>query len=187
MVARGWPSTLPTRNDVAMADLEILLAETERDLDAVRRLFHSFLGWHRERHTEDLALIDAYFDDEAWERELAVLPGVYVPPDGALLIAREADVALGCVGLKRLDGDSCEMKRMFVAPMARGGGVGRALADEVIARARAAGYRQMFLDTSVRQTEAIALYRDLGFEEVGPYDEVPEKLLGWLAFYRLDL
>jgi putative acetyltransferase len=170
-----------------MADLEILLAETERDLDAVRRLFHSFLGWHRERHTEDLALIDAYFDDEAWERELAALPGVYDPPDGALLIAREADVALGCVGLKRLDGESCEMKRMFVAPMARGGGVGRALADEVIARARAAGYRQMFLDTSVRQTEAITLYQTLGFEEVPAYRDVPEAMADWLTFFRLDL
>jgi len=170
-----------------MADLEIRLADTERDLDAVRRLFHSFLGWHRERHTEDLALIDAYFDDEAWERELAALPGVYEPPDGALVIAREADVALGCVGLKRLDGDSCEMKRMFVAPMARGGGVGRALADDVISRARAAGYRQMYLDTSIRQTEAITLYRSLGFEEVPAYYDVPEAMDGWLTFFRLDL
>ena len=170
-----------------MADLEIRLAETERDLDDVRRLFHSFLNWHRERHTEDLALIDAYFDDEAWERELAALPGVYEPPDGALLIAREADVALGCVGLKRLDGDSCEMKRMFVAPVARGGGVGRALADEVLTRARAAGYRQVFLDTSVRQTEAITLYRTLGFEEVPAYYDVPDAMDGWLTFFRLDL
>jgi GNAT superfamily N-acetyltransferase len=170
-----------------MADLEIHLAEEDRDLDAVRRLFHSFLAWHRERHTEDLALIDAYFDDEAWERELAALPGVYDPPDGALLIAREADVALGCVGLKRLDGDSCEMKRMFVSPVARGGGVGRALADAVVARARDAGYRQMFLDTSIRQTEAITLYRALGFEEVPAYYDVPDALRDWLVFFRRDL
>jgi len=170
-----------------MADLEIRLAETERDLDDVRRLFHSFLAWHRERHTEDLALIDAYFDDQSWERELAALPGVYDPPDGALLIAREADVALGCVGFKRLDGDSCEMKRMFVAPMARGGGVGRALADDVVARAREADYRQIFLDTSIRQTEAITLYRTLGFEEVPAYYDVPEAMHGWLTFFRLDL
>jgi putative acetyltransferase len=170
-----------------MAELHIHLAEADRDLDAVRRLFHSFLAWHRERHTEDLALIDAYFDDEAWERELAALPGVYNPPDGALLIAREADVALGCVGLKRLDGDSCEMKRMFVSPVARGGGVGRALADTVVARAREAGYRQMFLDTSIRQTEAITLYRALGFEEVPPYYDVPDALRDWLVFLRRDL
>jgi len=76
---------------------------------------------------------------------------------------------------------------MFVAPMARGGGVGRALADEVLTRGRAAGYRQMFLDTSVRQTEAITLYRTLGFEEVPPYYDVPDALREWLVFFRLDL
>lgn len=170
-----------------MADLEINLADSDRDLDDVRRLFQSFLTWHRERHTDDLALIDAYFDEAGWERELAALPGVYDPPDGALLIAREADIALGCVAVKRLDGDSCEMKRMFVAPMARGGGVGRALADDVLTRARAGDYRSMFLDTSVRQTEAITLYRSLGFEEVPPYYDVPEALRDWLVFLRLDL
>lgn len=79
------------------------------------------------------------------------------------------------------------MKRMFVPAMARGRGAGRALAEAVIGQARASGYRRMYLDTSVRQTEAIALYRDLGFEQVEPYDAVPEELLGWLAFYRLDL
>ncbi len=99
----------------------------------------------------------------------------------------EAGLALGCVAFKRLDDDSCEMKRMFVAPMARGRGAGRALADSLLERARDAGYRQMYLDTSVRQTEAIGLYRDLGFEEVGPYYDVPEAMLGWLTFFRVEL
>jgi len=79
------------------------------------------------------------------------------------------------------------MKRMFVPAMARGRGAGRALAEAVIARARAAGYRRMYLDTSVRQTEAITLYRDLGFTEVEPYYDVPEEMRGWLTFFRLDL
>jgi putative acetyltransferase len=171
----------------AMPELDIHLAESDRDLDDVRRLFHSFLAWHRERHTEDLALIEAYFDEAGWEREVNGLPGPYAPPDGALLIAREAEVALGCVALKRLDEESCEMKRMFVAPMARGGGAGRALADAVLARARAVGYRRMYLDTSIRQTEAITLYRSLGFEEVPAYYDVPDAMDGWLTFFRLDL
>jgi hypothetical protein len=74
-----------------MSRMDVRLAETEADLDDVRRLFRAFLAWHRERHTDDLALIDAYFDDEAWEAEVAGLPGAYGPPDGALLLAREAD------------------------------------------------------------------------------------------------
>jgi len=167
--------------------MDVRPAETEGDIEEVRRLFRSFLSWHRPRHTADLALIEAYFDDAAYDAEIENLPGAYAPPDGALLVCWESGLALGAVALKRRDEESCEMKRMFVPPMARGRGVGRALAEAVIAQARAAGYRRMYLDTSVRQTEAIALYRDLGFEEVEPYDEVPEKLLGWLAFYRLDL
>ncbi len=167
--------------------MQVEQAESEADLDEVRRLFRAFLAWHRERHTSDAQLIDAYFDDEAWERELADLPGAYAPPDGSLLLARQAGVALGCVAAKRLDDEACEMKRMFVPPMARGHGAGRALAEEVVSRARAAGYRRMYLDTSVRQTEAIALYGSLGFVEGEAYGDVPAELLGWLLFFRLDL
>jgi GNAT superfamily N-acetyltransferase len=162
-------------------------AETDADLDEVRRLFRAFLAWHRERHTDDQHLIDAYFDEEAWDQELTGLPGGYAPPDGSLLLARQAGVALGCVASRRLDDESCEMKRMFVPPMARGHGAGRALAEEVLSRARSHGYRRMFLDTSIRQTEAITLYRDLGFVECEPYHEVADELLGWLVFFRLDL
>jgi putative acetyltransferase len=72
--------------------------QTEADLDDVRRLFRAFLAWHRERHTDDLALIDAYFDDTAWEAELAGLPGAYGPPDGALLLARKAGLRWGVSG-----------------------------------------------------------------------------------------
>ncbi len=167
--------------------MDIRPAETDEDLDQVRRLFRAFLTWHRERHTSDADLIDAYFDEAAWEQELAGLPGSYGPPDGSLLLAREARLALGCVGAKRLDAESCEMKRMFVAPVARGGGVGRALAEELLGRVRAAGYRRMYLDTSLRQTEALTLYRDLGFVDVAPYYDVPDELRDWLVFLRLEL
>lgn len=167
--------------------MDVRSAETEEDLEAVRRLFTSFLSWHRQRRVENLELIDAYFDGPAYQREIDGLPGDYATPDGALLVCWEAGLALGCVALKRLGDDSCEMKRMFVAPMARGRGAGRALADSVLERARGAGYQQMYLDTSVRQTEAIGLYLDLGFEEVGPYYDVPEAMVGWLTFLRKAL
>jgi ribosomal protein S18 acetylase RimI-like enzyme len=167
--------------------MDVRQAETDEDLAAVRRLFRAFVGWHRERHTEDRELVDAYFDDAAYEREIEGLPGGYAPPGGSLLVCWEAGLAVGCVASQRLDGASCEMKRMFVAPTARGRGAGRVLAEEVIGRARAAGYATMYLDTSIRQTEAIALYRDLGFEQIDAYHDVPEALRDWLVFFRLDL
>ena len=170
-----------------MPGMEVRPAESEGDLDDVRRLFRAFVAGHRRRHTSDLDLIDAYVDHEAWEAEVAGLPGAYSPPDGALLLACEAGITLGCAAMKRLDADACEMNRLFVSPVARGHGAGRALATEVLHRARSAGYRRMYLDTPVRQTEAIALYRSLGFEQVEAYDDVPDALREWLVFFRLDL
>src|SRR5262245_44184709 len=108
--------------------MEVRPAESEGDVEEARRLFRSFLAWHRDRHTDDLDLIEAYFDDAAYDREIEGLPGAYVPPDGALLLCWDTGLAVGCVAFKRLDEHSCEMKRMFVPAMARGRGAGRALA-----------------------------------------------------------
>jgi predicted GNAT family acetyltransferase len=91
----------------------------------------------------DLHLIDAYFDKSDFERELATLPGVYAPPRGRLLLARHDDEPAGCVALRELDADSCEMKRMFVYPQLHGKGVGLALACRVVEEARRIGYRTM--------------------------------------------
>ena len=62
-----------------------------------------------------------------------------------------------------------------------------ALAEAVVDEARAAGYATMWLDTSVRQTEAQALYLSLGFEPAAPYYEMTPELAAWLVFLRKDL
>jgi putative acetyltransferase len=72
----------------------------------------------------------------------------------------------GCVALRRVSDESSEIKRMFVYPEYHRMGIGRALAEAVIERARALGYRVMVLDTSIRQAEAQGRYRRLGFQEV---------------------
>jgi putative acetyltransferase len=167
--------------------IEILVPETPSDLDAVRTLMRAFIAWHRERHVQDLALIDAYFAAAAFEEELATLPGVYLPPSGDLLLARVAGDPAGCVAMRRLDAQTCEMKRMFVYPRFHGMGVGKALAQKLITDARAAGYSAMKLDTSIRQAEASGLYRHLGFETIPPYYEVSDRMREWLVFMALRL
>ena len=159
-------------------------AATTADLDDVRRLFRGFVRWHHARQGEDLPLVLRYFDEAAWEAELAGLPGAYAPPGGALLVADLDGSVVGCVALRALDAERCEMKRMYVDDTGRGHGVGRALGEAVVAAGRDAGHREMYLDTSVNQHEAIGLYRSLGFEEVGPYYDLPAELRDWLVYFR---
>lgn len=111
---------------------------------------------------------------QSFDQELASLPGDYAPPDGCLLLAEYHGSLAGCVALHRLDAETCEMKRLYLRSAFRGKGLGRALAETVIARARELGYKRMRLDTvePVMQ-DAVRLYRGLGFTETAPYRPNP--------------
>jgi len=162
--------------------LEISVPSSFDKLNAVRSLMAAYIGWHRHRHHQDLALIDTYFDAVAFEQELASLPGDYAAPRGELLLATLDGSPAGCVALRSFDETRCEMKRMFVLPEHHGNGIGRALGESIIRAAEACGYKAMLLDTSVRQSEAQGLYRRLGFSEIAPYYQVPNDMRDWLVF-----
>ncbi len=111
---------------------------------------------------------------QSFDEELAGLPGDYAPPRGALLLALHDGLAVGCVALRPLEADICEMKRLYVRPTARGLKLGYALTTAIIEAGRAAGYRKMRLDTigSSMQT-AVEIYRRFGFVEIPPYRANP--------------
>ena len=167
--------------------IEIIRADSPTTLDDARVLMRAFVAWHRERHVEDIELIDRYFDKGEFEQELRNLPGHYQPPSGRLLVAYVAGRPAGCVALHDLGGRICEMKRMFVPQEFRGLGVGRALCDQVISEARAEGYHSMRLDTGKRQTEAMRLYERAGFRRIAPYYPAPDDFRDYLVFYELVL
>jgi putative acetyltransferase len=110
---------------------------------------------------------DLHFQD--FDQEIANLPGEYAPPGGDLLLASNDGQPAGCVALRRLDDFTCEMKRLYVRPAARGRGFGRLLCEALIALAQERGYGRMKLDTVPEMDAAIALYRSLGFEPTTPY------------------
>jgi ribosomal protein S18 acetylase RimI-like enzyme len=137
---------------------KILPATTAQDLADVRSLFGEYAGLVAE------ALCFQNFGEE-----LEALPGAYAPPGGLLWIARDGVDAAGCVGLRRVDAGTGEMKRMYVRERYRCSGLGRRLALEVIEAARRLDYARVVLDTLPKLAPAIALYRDLGFRETRPY------------------
>jgi putative acetyltransferase len=157
------------------------------DYPAIAELMRSFIRWHYDRHASDRAMIDSYFDEDAFEAELASLPGYYGPPKGALLVAESRGRVVGCVALKGLDQGRCEMKRLFVDQAAHGSGAGQSLARAIIERGRSLGYSMMMLDTGPKQIEAQGLYRKLGFRDSAPYYEMAPELRNWLVFMELDL
>ena len=107
---------------------------------------------------------------QSFDQELAGLPGDYGPPDGRLLIAELGGQLAGCVALRRLDQDICEMKRLYLRRQFRGKGLGRALVEAVLGEARSIGYRRMRLDTvEPIMRDAVSMYRQFGFHEIAPY------------------
>ncbi len=123
------------------------------DAETVRGLFREYA---------DALGVDLSFQD--FESEVADPLGFYE----VVLLAEG-----GCVALRRIDGPTCEMKRLYVRPAARGSGLGRRLAEAVIAEARARGYERMLLDTLPSMAAAQRLYTSLGFRETTPYRHNP--------------
>lgn len=146
-----------------LSEVAIMEAVSAEQLDDVRRLFRNYAAW-----------LDVDLCFQSFEAELAVLPGRYAPPAGQLLLAKVGDSCAACVGLRPLQPNVCEMKRLWVEPQFQGHGLGRRLANEIVAAGARLGYEAMRLDTIPdRLQPAQHIYQSLGFQEIPPYYENP--------------
>lgn len=145
-----------------MQAIRIESAETQADVAAVRQLL-----------TEYGPTLAVDLEYQGYAAELSGLPGAYAPPRGALLLARHGRRSVGCVALRPIDPETCEMKRLFVRAAYRSRGIGRRLVERIILEARHRRYRRMVLDSLPTMTEAIRLYRSLGFRDTLPYTFSP--------------
>jgi GNAT superfamily N-acetyltransferase len=127
--------------------------------------------------TEAVRLVAAM---EAWvtenfgpatpDRTSTVTAEEMAPPDGVFVLLYEDGEAVAGGGVRRLGDDVGEIKRMFVAPPARGRGYGRRVLDELEAAAAELGYRRLRLDTAQSLTTAMALYRSAGYRDIPDYN-----------------
>ncbi len=155
---RGHRARSSTDGTAPVGAQPVLAPAQAEDLPDVHALFLEYAG--------SLG-IDLSF--QGFEEELRGLPGKYAAPEGALLLARLEGAACGCVALRRIDARTCEMKRLYVRPEARGRGLGRLLVERIVEEGRRRGYRAMRLDTLSTMEAAQRLYREAGFRPTPPY------------------
>lgn len=137
-------------------------AVSETDIKSIRILFEEY-G----------ASLNFDLCFQSFDEELKNLPGEYAPPSGTLLIAAVNNIPIGCVALRKLDNEICEMKRLFVKNNYRGMNIGRALIEKLIEKAKSLGYKKMRLDTVPSMQKAQKLYCLTGFYVIDAYRENP--------------
>ncbi|HZQ19752.1 MAG TPA: GNAT family N-acetyltransferase [Terriglobales bacterium] len=163
MQKQGLHSVWPPSAISAVNVLEFLEAESEAQIARVRELFMEY--------AQSLGFSLCF---QGFDQELASLPGDYAPPEGRLILAVSYAQPAGCVALHKITPEICEMKRLYLRPQFRGKGLGRELAEKIIAEARWIGYKKLRLDTvEPRMQKAVAVYRQLGFYEIPPYRPNP--------------
>jgi len=161
-------------------------AELPGDLDAVERLWLTYLTWVNngleERYGFRLPVLQAIEHDL---RSVAK----FQRPDGRLLLACEVEDAVGIACMQRIGPDTAEIKRMYVDPSHRRGGLGRAMLGQLITEAQITGYERVRLDSADFMTAAHSMYRASGFKDIGPYpeSEIPDEYKPHAVFMERKL
>lgn len=154
--------------------LSITQAESDEQIAQAKSLFREYESW-----------LDMDLCFQGFEEELAELPGKYAGPNGRLLLAYSNNKLAGCIALRPLEADVCEMKRLFVRDGFRGQQIGLQLIERLIADAREIGYKKMRLDTyPPKMGNAVKLYESHGFREIPPYYDNPHE---GVLYLELDL
>lgn len=158
-----------------------------QDMDRITAMCWDYRALLIDRAGENTGVVEAAYAADGYATLLADLPRIHARPRGDILVAEHAGQVVGCAMYYPFSDHVTEMKRVYVAPEARGLGAGRALMRDGIARARADGYAKMVVDTITPLHEAIALYNALGFTPCPPFYDPDPAFLTLLRFFELTL
>ena len=133
---------------------------------------------------EENVSTESVLSAQNYQDEIENLSRLYGLPDGRIYIAYYEDQLAGCVALKKLDDERCEMKRLYVKKEFRNKHIGNYLIWRIIKDAREIGYKYLLLDTMPFMETAINAYENVGFERIDKYYETP---VDDLIFLKLEL
>ena len=147
--------------------VDIVIQPAYQQLEAVKALLLEYTSMLLEQNP---AAAGSCLQRQNFEGELANLAEKYGAPQGRLYLIRVDGAPAGCAAMKRLDRYRCELKRLYIRPPFRGQGLARRLVEQLLTDAREEGYEAMLLDTFPFLSQAIRLYRALGFYEIPRYN-----------------
>ncbi len=141
------------------------IVESPQDFEIARELFKEYA---------DSLGFDLGFQN--FEKELQDIHVQYHKPEGGLILVLDGEgKAAGCVGVRRWDDETSELKRMYIRDAYRGKGLGKTLLQNALTISKALAYKKMRLDTLGSMKSAIALYNAAGFYEIEPYNYNPNE------------
>ncbi len=171
-----------------MTELTIRPAIWEYDGAEIRALCWAYRDLLVERTSGFPGLLDRYYAKADYAALLDDLPRIHARPRGDILVADLGGKVVGSAMYYPLAQPGLtEIKRIFVAPEARGMSAGRALIEDCMRRAVADGYTRMVLDTMIELTEAIRLYEAMGFTPAAPFYDLPDDAAPAIRFFGIDL
>ena len=180
MAGRSWEG-------LAMSDHITIRQATQDDLVAVRALCWDYRTGLLRIAGDRRDVVEADYSQRQFETIMDSLPQLHARPDGAIFAGDVEGSALGCAMTHRIDAQSCEIKRLFVDPAARGKGLAERLVTSAMRQARADGYTRMVLDSLIWLEDALRLYDRLGFAPCPPYYPLQPAFADLLVFRAIKL
>ena len=142
--------------------MQLIQISTHEQYSAACQLFQEYANWLG---------IDLCF--QGFEEELKDLEAMYSAPVGGIILCEIEAHYVGCVGIRRIDDQRAELKRMYVQPHQQQKGIGTALLENALELARECGYQKVQLDTLSTMTAAMNLYLKNGFKKIPAYYQNP--------------